>query len=109
MTYFCNVGSIVRKKDITEGHFTSHEVFVFADPDDESMPVRPIPAAMYFCTCAEDFYAEKELASELIREIRDKGFEICGDYICEVVVELPLFKQNQRNMFYKIQIPVVAK
>ena len=109
MTYFCNVGSIVRQEDIKDGRFTSHDVFMFVDSDDESIPVQSIPAAMYYCTCAADFYAEKDKALMLIDEIHSRGFEICGDYICEVIVELPIFKQDQRNMFYKIEIPVVSK
>ena len=109
MTYFCNVGSIVRQEDIKDGRFTSHDVFMFVDSDDESIPVQSIPAAMYYCTCAADFYAEKDKALMLIDEIHSIGFEICGDYICEVIVELPIFKQDQRNMFYKIEIPVVSK
>ena len=57
----------------------------------------------------ETLYAEKDKALMLIDEIHSRGFEICGDYICEVIVELPIFKQDQRNMFYKIEIPVVSK
>ncbi|HBR01863.1 MAG TPA: MerR family transcriptional regulator, partial [Ruminiclostridium sp.] len=29
-----------------------------------------------------------------------------GDYICEVVAELPVFPENERNMFIKLQIPI---
>lgn len=109
MTYFCNVGSIVKQEDIIHDRFTSHDVFLFVDPEDESFPVTKLPAAMYCCVCADDFYAEKDNARKLIKEINDKGLKICGDYICEVVVELPIFNQEQRNMFYKIEIPVVNK
>lgn len=109
MTYFCNVGSIVDQDDIMNDRFTSHDIFLFVDPDDDVPNVEPIEAAMYYCICATDFYAEKENARKLIDEIHRQGFQICGDYLCEVIVELPILKQDQRNMFYKIEIPVVAK
>ncbi|WCF06741.1 hypothetical protein NDS46_20655 [Paenibacillus thiaminolyticus] len=35
-----------------------------------------------------------------------KGCEVAGDYICEVVVELPVFHTDERNMFLKLQVPI---
>ena len=106
MSYFCNVGTIVRRENLMNGHFSSNEVFLFVDPEDDTVPAEAIPAAMYYCMCSDDFYAEKANARKLIATIRDNGFEICGDYLCEVLVEFPVFAGNKRNMFYKIEIPV---
>ena len=109
MTYFCNVGSIVKQEDLKNDQFTSHDIFMFVDPEDELPSIETIPSAMYYCICDTDFYAEKDNARKLIAEIQRQGFEICGDYLCEVIVEQPILKQDQRNMFYQIEIPVMVK
>ena len=51
-------------------------------------------------------WKEKKHAQKLFHYIEDKGYDIVGDYICEVVVELPIFENNERNMFVKLQIPI---
>ena len=89
------------------GHFSSNEVFLFVDPEDETVKSEVIPAAMYYCVCSDDFYAEKNNARKLMQLIKDSGFQVCGDYLCEVLVEFPVFEDNQRNMFYKIEIPII--
>lgn len=109
MSYFCNVGTVMRRENLINDQFSSHEVFLFVDPEDATVPAETIPAAMYYCVCSDDFYAEKNNARELLRQIRNNGFEVCGDYLCEVLVEFPIFEDNQRNMFYKIEIPVVSR
>lgn len=107
MSYFCNVGTIMKQENLMKENFSSHEVFLFVDPEDATVSAETIPAAMYYCVCSDDFYAEKANARKLLALIRDNGFQVCGDYLCEVLVEFPVFEDNQRNMFYKIEIPVV--
>ena len=109
MSYFCNVGTIMRRQDLLDGKFSAHEVFLFVDPEDESFQPEKIPAAMYYCICSDDFYAERDNARRLLDRIQESGFEVCGDYMCEVLVEFPVFEDDQRNMFYKIEIPIVSK
>lgn len=108
MSYFCNVGTIMKQEVLLSGSFSSHEVFLFVDPDD-SVVSEVIPAAMYYCICSDDFYAERANAQKLMDLIHSTGFRVCGDYLCEVLVEFPVFEDNQRNMFYKIEIPVVPE
>ncbi|MCQ4636217.1 helix-turn-helix domain-containing protein [Anaerovorax odorimutans] len=109
MSYFCNVGTIMRQENLLEENFSANDVFLFVDPEDDMVAAEIIPAAMYYCVCSDDFYAEKSNARNLLRLIRDSGFEVCGDYLCEVLVEFPVFENDQRNMFYKIEIPVIPK
>jgi DNA-binding transcriptional MerR regulator len=107
MVYFCNVGSILRKDMIDAGRFVSSEIFVFVDDDfREQEGIEIIPAGNYACIHFHSFWKEKENAQKLFHFIEDNGYEIVGDYICEVVVELPIFENNERNMFVKLQIPV---
>lgn len=105
--YFCNVGSILRKKMIDEHKFVSTEIFLFVDDDfeiDEGIEV--IPENNYICIYCDSFWSEKKYARILFDYINKKHYEIIGDYICEVVTELPVFPRDERNMFIKLQIPV---
>ncbi|WP_027399393.1 MerR family transcriptional regulator [Anaerovorax odorimutans] len=107
ITYFCNVGTIIRKEKIMSGEFFSNEIFVFVDDDYKAIEgIEIIPAGTYISMCSNDFYQERELADKLFDYVRQKGLNIVGDYICEVISEFPVFNNEQRNMFYKIQVPI---
>jgi len=109
MVYFCNVGSILRKEMIDAGRFVSSEIFVFVDNDfEEQEGIEIIPAGDYVCIHFHSFWNEKANARKLFHFIHENGYEIVGDYICEVVAELPIFDNNERNMFVKLQIPIQA-
>jgi len=107
MVYFCNVGSILRKEMIDAGRFVSSEIFVFVDDDFEDQEgIEVIPKGDYVCTYFHSFWREKESAEALFRYIDEKGYRIIGDYVCEVVVELPIFDNNERDMYVRLQIPI---
>ncbi|MGI6131847.1 MAG: GyrI-like domain-containing protein, partial [Bacillota bacterium] len=107
MVYFCNVGSILRKEMIDAGKFESSEIFVFVDDDFEDQEgIEVIPGGNYVCTYFHSFWNEKESARRLFHHIDEQGYQVIGDYVCEVVVELPIFANNERNMYVRLQIPV---
>ena len=107
MTYFTNVGSIIRKVMIESNKFISTEVFLFVDDDfAQSDGIEIIPENDFACIYCDSFWKEKEYADRLFNYIKEKNYEIIGDYICEVVVELPIFHNNERNMFIKLQVPI---
>ncbi|BFH63012.1 MerR family transcriptional regulator [Paenibacillus azoreducens] len=107
MAYFCNVGSIIRQKTMEQGLFESTEVFLFVDDDfDMQSGVEIIPEHDYLCIYCDSFFREREYAHKLFDYVHEHGYEIIGDYICEVVVELPIFHHDERNMFMKLQVPV---
>lgn len=103
MVKFCNVGSILRKKCLEKRSFYSTEIFIFVDEPEETTEV--LPAGFYLTVHCDDFYREIEYGNQLLDYAENNGYEIIGDYVCEVVVELPIF-ENERNMFIKLQIPV---
>lgn len=109
MSYFCNVGTIMREEALISGDFFSNEVFLFVSPDEKHMKPEMLPASMYCCICSDDFYAETDNARKMLDYIDEHGLIICGDYLCEVLVEFPVFKDGPRNMFYKLEIPVATK
>jgi DNA-binding transcriptional MerR regulator len=110
LTYYRNVGTIMRKENINPGNLLSDEAFVLVDENfKDSEDVERIPPGMYISMCSGDFYEEMELAERLIAEIEKRELEIVGDYICEVITEFPAFRENVRDMFFKIQIPIRFK
>jgi DNA-binding transcriptional MerR regulator len=110
LTYYRNVGTIMRKENIKPGYLLSDEAFVLVDENfRDSEDVERIPPGMYISMCSGDFYEEMELAERLIAEIEKRDLVIMGDYICEVITEFPAFRENIRDMFFKIQIPIRFK
>lgn len=107
MVYFCNVGSILRMENLKNGKLISTEIFLFVDEDFQTNKgIEIIPSNTYACIYCDSFHKEKDYANMLLKHIKEKGYEIVGDYICEVVAELPVFPQDERNMFIKLQIPI---
>jgi len=107
MSYFCNVGTVMRKAVMDAGRFESTELFVFVDEGFAAdAPLETIPAHPYLCVYCDGFDREKDYAARLLAFVRERGYEIVGDYLCEVVVEFPVFPQNERNMFIKLQVPI---
>ncbi|NLH01064.1 MAG: MerR family transcriptional regulator [Clostridiales bacterium] len=105
--YFCNAGTILRKDDLERHRMYSSEIFVFVDKDfvaDDLTVV--IPANIYLCIYCNKFEKEKEYIGHLLDVISEKGYKIVGDYICEVITELPFLERKERGMFLRLQIPI---
>lgn len=104
--YFANAGTILRKENFLNRVLYSTEVFVFVDREyvaDEL--ITAIPASTYLCIYCDRFEKEKEYIDRLLATIEEKRYEVTGDYICEVIVEMPL-DYTERGMFLRLQIPV---
>ncbi len=107
MVYFFNVGSIFRKEYVKQKNFFSTEIFVFIGDDyTDDFITEVIPENDFLCIYCDSFYKELEYAEKLFDYIEKNNYEIIGDYICEVVTELPIPLNQERNMFIKLQIPV---
>jgi len=109
-SYFCNVGTIIKKAYLEKKTLFSNEVFVFVDKKSSiDYETEVLSQGMYICLCSDDFYREAEFALELLNKIKNMNYVIVGDYICEVIAEFPAMNHISRKMFYKIQIPVKLK
>jgi DNA-binding transcriptional MerR regulator/effector-binding domain-containing protein len=105
--YFFNVGMILRQKDFLKSNFYSTEAFVFIDNEvtlDKNL--QSIPANYYLCIFCNDFYKEKEYIHRLMEEIQQKGYHVCGDYLCESIADIPVIKRTGREMHLRLQIPI---
>lgn len=105
--YFCNAGSILRQSNLEQRRFISTEIFVFVDREyvDESL-ITVIPAATYLCIYCDSFDKEKGYALRLLDTAEERGYIICGDYICEVISELPVSEKDERGMYLRLQLPI---
>lgn len=104
--YFANAGTILRRENFMKRDLYSTEVFVFVDREyvDEEL-ITVIPASPYLCIYCDRFEKEKEYIDRLLAAIEEKHYTVTGDYICEVIVEMPLdFKE--RGMFLRLQVPI---
>lgn len=104
--YFANAGTILRRENFMKRHLYSTEVFVFVDREyvEEDL-ITVIPASPYLCIYCDKFEKEKEYIDRLLATIEEKHYTITGDYICEVIVEMPLDYQ-ERGMFLRLQVPI---
>ena len=108
--YYCNAGTFLKKEDFCALNFVSHKIFVFID---EHFPLigqaEMIESGMFACMYLGDFDGEREYAEKLLSHCMEKSYEICGDYICEVLTEFNVFDCNKRSMFIRLQVPVAFR
>jgi len=107
ISYFCNVGSIMRKEYFQRGEMWASEVFLFVEDDFVSEHgIEVIPEGMYLCMYCYGFNKEEESLRELMKYIDTHNYEVISDCISEVLIEFPTFNHYERNAFLKLQVPV---
>lgn len=110
--YFRNVSTIWRYEKVMCRDLNSHEFFVQIEPNcmflnDISVgKLEKLPERDYLCIYCDHFDKEQKYAFLLLDEIDRRGLSITGDYICEVLADLPPTKDSERQMYFRIQIPV---
>lgn len=107
MHYFCNIGTITRQNRLDFHNLQSSELFLFVNDDfNVTENVEVLPSGTYCCIYFNNYYDEFEYALKMEEYINRNGYRITGDYVCEVVTELPVRDNCERNMIIRIQIPV---
>ena len=104
-SYFTNIGTLMEKDSFLSGNYSAKTAFILIDelyPDTES--TRILPANMHLSIILDDTSLEKRFAKKLFREMTKRNMTPCGDYLCEVMTQLPL--RGKGGLVYKIQIPV---
>lgn len=105
--YYCNAGTVLPKENFLEQRFVSNEIFVFVDDDfPMTESVRRIDSGMYACIYLDSFEEEQEYARRLLEYCVQHAYEVCGDYICEVLTEFNVFDSEKRSMFLRLQVPL---
>lgn len=105
--YFCNAGTVLNKDNFLSKQFYSTQVFVFVDKEfvDPNF-ITSIPACHYVCIYCDSFYKEKEYAEKLLTYIQSQNYQICGDYLCEAITDLPISHHEERRFYLRLQVPV---
>ena len=107
MSYFCNVGSIIRKEHFIKKELWASEVFLFVEDNFESTDgIEIIPEGMYLCIYCDGFENEEESIKKLMNFITEHDYHVTGDCISEILIEFPTFTNYNRNAFFKLQIRV---
>ncbi len=107
MSYFCNVGSIIRHDCFMKRELIANEVFVFIDDEFESVDgVEIIPEGMYVCLYCDGFNREEEGLKKLMEYIFSHNYKIAGDCYSEILVELPTNNNYDRKAFFKLQVMI---
>lgn len=104
--YYYNAGTTIAKENFLAGKCVSDEIFVFVDQECKKDCLRQIPVNMYACIYCDDFDKEQEYILRLADYIRANNMDAAGDYICEVLTELPVTRSDKRDMFLRLQVPV---
>lgn len=106
--YSYNVGTSIAREDFLSGRLAPEKVFVFLDhrlaaehPDSV-----PVDSGMYACIYLEQFEDEANCAAWLLDFCRERAYNVCGDYLCEVMTEANIFDSSQRRMYLRLQVPV---
>ena len=110
LSYFCNIGKILRKKNFIKKKIMSTEACIFLEKStvaDGKLEI--IPGGVYLCVYCEGYENEQASLQSLMQHISEHGYEVTGDCISEVIVELPALASYNRNAFFKIQVPVKSK
>ncbi len=108
ITSFCNVGDLVHRKTLEQNEFICNDVFIFIDDSFKTISqVDELPESDYVCMYFEDKKRKLEYSRNMLQFINENGYRINGDYICEIIADLPCFKKNDRMLYMKAQIPVI--
>ncbi len=103
-----NTGTSIRQDAIVEGDFVPESVFVFIDrrAAEAVRDAKVVESGMFACIYLDQFDEEIPCAKRLLDFIGERGWRVCGDYICEVLTEFNVFDSESRSMFLRLQIPV---
>ena len=102
------MGTSIAQEDFTAGRFIAKDTFVFIDyrEKDQLSGVQLIDSGMYACIYLDGFDDEMAYAGKLKDYCWQNGYDLTGDYLCEVLTEFNVFDEDRRSMFLRLQVPV---
>lgn len=105
------IGTTIRRADFEQSHLIADRIFIFINKNDAAQleNAAQLDSGMYACIYLDNFESEAEGAQKLLNHCRAQGYQICGDYVCEVMTEFNVFDSDRRSMFIKLQVPVTFR
>ena len=103
-----NIGTSIDKEDYLQMKLIPKETFIFADYRDKERfsDVKILDSGMFACIYLDEYNDEPVYAEKLLSFCHERGWQIDGNYICEVLTEFNVFDSEKRNMFMRLQVPV---
>ncbi|GCF95005.1 MerR family transcriptional regulator [Enterococcus florum] len=101
---FNRVGSIMPMKQFLAEQFISKELFIFTPH--QLKPRKTLKGGLYATFYCHSFREELPALSKFEMALRQKNYQVTGDYVCEVVYEKNKTDAMNRTMFIRMQIPV---
>lgn len=113
-SYFGNVACCVLQDALARNRVDYTRALIFIDNKDidVNVPTVSVPAGLYMTMYCDDLSShEGELMETtclhaMLDRIAESDYEICGDYIGEVVLDSELFSYSGRDELVKLQVPV---
>ncbi len=110
LLYFSNIGTTMDSDLLTSEKYFSSKFFVFLnDKEKDITGATLIPAGNYLTIYCSSYYREVEYMKMLKDYTNNNDLEFCGDYICEVLLDLTATNSDDRGMFMRLQVPVKAR
>ncbi|MDR2278995.1 MAG: hypothetical protein LBE23_14150, partial [Vagococcus sp.] len=111
------IGSVMDQYQIKTGKLVSKELFVFFSTKQKALfkesktsaSLDSLISGTYAVDYCDDFSKECEAIKKFKEKIDTKNLEIIGDYVCEIIYEVPQLHQTKRNMYIRMQVPVKQK
>lgn len=101
-----NIGTSILKDDYLRGDYQPRDIFIFTSQNDTHVGVKVVESGMYACIYLDDLNDEIPFAESLRQYCKEQGYQIAGDYICEIMTEFNVFDAKTRSMFMRLQVPV---
>lgn len=111
------IGSVMDQYQIKTGKLVSKELFVFFSTKQKTLfkesktsaSLDSLISGTYAVDYCDDFSKESEAIKKFKEKIDIKNLEIIGDYVCEIIYEVPQLHQTKRSMYIRMQVPVKQK
>lgn len=105
---FMRIGTVMDKHNFCTQNWFSNKMFIINSKLSATDTLIPytFPKALYAISYCHSFKEELEVLPCFCQNIKKAGYQVTGDYICEVVYEHPILNENKRHMFIRLQVPV---
>jgi DNA-binding transcriptional MerR regulator len=107
MISLCNFGTIMRRESFEANCFAPYKTCLFINEQIEiEDQVETLPPGDFLCLYFDDYRQEKESREVLLKYLHNSRYRITGDYIFEVVADLPVFSHGEKKSIFRSQVPV---
>ncbi|HAF1610985.1 TPA: MerR family transcriptional regulator [Salmonella enterica] len=109
LNYFTNVGYIIPQDNFMEKDFIATSLFIYGDEYSQSLlDSTDIEENNFLCCYFKEYQQEITFREKIFSELKRKNYKVIGDYICEPIIEFPVFNNIIRSSIIRIQIPITT-